>query len=236
MIDVLYVAWNRRAFTEMTFGMLLANTDWDRVRKFVVYDDSSTDGTAEFLAAYHGERIGGAEVEVRTVDMRSPPAVMNHYVTASDAKFFAKIDSDIVVPEGWLGHMVDVIDANPEVELLGMEAGRTDKPPAGFSGPYGFEASSHTGGVGVFRTSAFSKRPPLNEQGGRFGFTEWQHIYRPTRGWIKPDLLLSSLDQVPLEPWRTLTQEYHAKGWMRKTLWPEYDHRWTSPYYDWWAS
>ncbi len=45
----MYLAWNRREFTEVSFPMLLANTDWEHVRQLHVYDDGSTDGTKEFL-------------------------------------------------------------------------------------------------------------------------------------------------------------------------------------------
>lgn len=227
-VDILYLAWNRREFTEFTFGQLLANTDWERVQRLVVYDDTSEDGTAEFLA----DAINRSAVpaELRIVDLKSPPAVMNHYVTRSDAEFFAKIDNDIVVPPGWLEAMMGVHEDVPGIELLGMESGRMGKPWDGCT--YGFEEGSHTGGVGVFRTSAFAKRPPMEERAGRFGFTEWQRIYRPVRGWITPDLLLTSLDQIPFEPWRSLSEQYIENGWQRR--WHTYDEVHNATYWEWW--
>jgi hypothetical protein len=145
---------------------------------------------------------------------------------------FAKVDSDIVMPPGWLEALMGVMESHPDVELLGTEAGRIRTPEDGET-DYGFEPGSHTGGVGLFRTSAFNKRRPLEED-GRFGFTEWQTLYEPVRGWITPDLLVSSLDQVPVEPWMTLSAQYVALGWQRK--WPKYHVVHTRPYWGWWQN
>lgn len=227
-VDVLYLAWNRLEFTEFTFGKLLENTAWDRVHRLFVYDDGSEDGTLEFLE----EAINRCPVptDLRRVDLKSPPAIMNHYVTRSDAEMFAKIDNDIVVPPGWLERLQGVYEDFPDIELLGMEAGRMGVPTDGCE--FTFEPGSHTGGVGLFRVSAFQSRPPLEERKGRFGFTEWQRVYQPTRGWINPDLLLSSLDQIPFEPWRSLSEKYIELGWQRR--WHTYEEQWTEPYWGWW--
>lgn len=227
-LDVLYLAWNRLEFTKHSFEWMTRNTDWNAVERLVVYDDTSTDGTREWLE----EAIRSVPVEfaeLRTVDFKSPPAVMNHYVSRSTAKFFAKIDNDIVVPPGWLQAMMGVYDDHPDVELLGMEAGRLGVPRG--NEQYEFEPGSWTGGVGVFRRLAFSTRPKIKEN-GRFGFTEWQRLHRPVRGWIRPDLMVSSLDQIPFEPWSSLSAEYIERGWQRH--WPPYDERWTEPYWGWW--
>lgn len=228
-VDVLYVAWNRREFTEHSFRWLLENTAWDLVEGIVVYDDSSEDGTQEYLRQAI-KSVPLRQRELRVVDFKSPPAVMNHYVSMSTATFFAKVDNDIVLPAGWLEAMMGVYEDHPEIELLGTEAGRMGVRKDGE--PYGFEPGSHTGGVGLFRRKAFTTRPKI-EQRGRFGFTEWQHVYRPVRGWVRPDLMVSSLDQIPFDPWRSLSESYIERGWQRR--WPVYDERWTRPYWEWWA-
>lgn len=228
--DVLFVAWNRRAFTEFSFALLLRNTSWERVSRLVVHDDGSEDGTSEWLA--EAVKEVPCEVDYTIEALRSPPAVMNRYVAQSSADCYAKIDSDITVPPGWLDDLVGVMERTPELELLGMEAGRNGPPGhngAAWDGVYGWVPGSHTGGVGLFHTEAFLSRPKLREDKGRFGFTEWQHEYEPVRGWIAPDLLVASLDQVPLEPWRTLSAEYVEKEWQRP--WPEYHERWSY----WWS-
>jgi glycosyltransferase involved in cell wall biosynthesis len=235
-IDVLYLAWNRLAFTRFSFEMLIRNTDWSLVRRLVIHDDDSHDGTTEYLRARI--RDVPADVEFRSERRASPPAVMNWYVgeQSDGADAFAKIDNDIVVPPDWLGDLAGVMARNPEVELLGMEAGRNGPPGhngAAWDGKYAWTPGSHIGGIGLMRTEAFACRRKMEEGQGRFGFTEWQHEFQPVRGWVVPDLLVCSLDQVPLEPWRSLTAEYFDRDWSRR--WPEYHEQW-SYWWDWWPA
>lgn len=210
-VEILYLAWNRLEYTGLSWHMLMANTDWDIVRKLTVYDDGSEDGTLEYLR----EHIADCPVtaELRESDLRSPPAIMNHFLETRRAPFFAKIDNDILVPPGWLKAGMQVMRDEPALDLLGMEAGQCQEdPPA--DGRYRFEAARWIGGVGVMRTSAFKRHPSIPSR-GRFGFTEWQTRYRLMRGWIAPDLNVLQLDRIPVEPWMTYTKRYIDNGWQR---------------------
>lgn len=221
-IDVIYLAANRLRFTEASFASVLQNTNWNLVRRLLVYDDRSTDGTREFLL----EAIAEVPADVSFIEheLASPPAVMNRYLRGDGetADAFVKIDNDICVPAGYLDALVSVFDLDPDLELLGMEPGRAGRPPENWDGAYGWIDGSHIGGVGLMRTSAFHERPPIPQR-GRLGFTEWQHRYDPVRGWIAPDLPVFALDMVPDEPWATLSALYIDKGWQR--FWPPYDGR-----------
>jgi hypothetical protein len=229
MIDVLFLAWNRLAYTGLTWDLLMRNTDWKLVSRLIVYDDGSTDGTLEFLR----EHLADAPVpaELRESDLRSPVAVMNHFFATATAPFTAKIDNDICVPPGWLKVLHDVMRRNPEVELLGAEAGQTCLPTETIRlGQYDWTPSSHIGGIGLMRTSAFRTRPRLAER-GRFGFTEWQNRHNPTRGWVTPDLMIPQLDRVPIEPWASLSAAYVEAGWQRD--WPSMIEPWADRYWHW---
>ncbi len=245
-IDILYLTWNRRAFTEWSLSMLIENTDWSLVRRLVVHDDGSDkkEATVDLVARMIEPLVDRVEVAFcqRPWDERfaSPPAVMNWYIdTHGDSERFAKIDSDIVVPPGWLEALLSVVGKNPHIELLGMEAGRMGPPghngaPWDWDRPtdgYGFEKGQHIGGVGLMKTESFRVRPSMKTGEGRFGFTEWQHEYRPVRGWITPDLLVSELSRIPFEPWVSLTADYVEKTWERE--WPKYHERWDY-WWSWW--
>jgi hypothetical protein len=164
---------------------------------------------------------------LRETNLGSPVAVMNHYLNRSSNPLFAKIDNDIIVPDWWLNVLADVMDAHPQLELLGMEAGMSGVPP--HPGPlgeptygyYSYEPCTHIGGVGLMRRSAFESRGYPNPD-GRFGFTEWQHEHNPVAGWIKPDLLQFALDLLPIEPWRSITDGYKKIEGLQRD-WPRYD-------------
>jgi hypothetical protein len=233
-VEILYLAWNRLDYTGTSWHHLMASTEWQLVEKLTVYDDGSDDGTQEFLRERVAE-FDRCDVEMRVTNLRSPVAVMNHFLAEQRAPLFAKIDNDIAVPPGWLRKMINVLERHPDVELLGMEAGRT-KLVEGELKPrrYGVDPAdgenSHIGGVGLMRTSAFTSRPPLPVR-GRFGFTEWQWRYQPNRAWIEPDLMVPQLDRVPVEPYVDWRETYIEAGWQRE--WPLMERPWCDPYWEW---
>ena len=246
VIDVLYPTWNRREFTRFSLQMLLDNTDWGYVRRLVIHDDGSDDqeGTVKAVEKLLEERNPSVEVVFykRKWSERfgSPPAVMNWYVDKhGDSDRFAKIDSDIVVPPGWLEALLGVVERMPELELLGMEAGRMGPPghngnPWNWDRPtdgYSWEKAQHIGGVGLMKTESFRVRPQMPAFAGRFGFTEWQHEYKPVRGWITPDLLMAELTRIPFEPWVSLSASYVERDWERE--WPKYHEQWDY-WWSWW--
>jgi len=245
-IDVLYPIWNRREFTRFSLQMLLDNTDWSLVRKLVIHDDGSdkSEGVLPMVQDMVHDQKPGCEVVIHArpwgVRFGSPPAVMNWYIDEhGDSRYFAKVDSDIVVPPDWLKALISVTEKHPHLELLGFEAGRMGPPghngtPWDWDRPlegYSYEKCQHIGGVGLMKTASFKIRPKLLEGEGRFGFTEWQHEYKPVRGWITPDLLVAELTRIPFEPWISLSQQYIEKTWERE--WPRYHPAW--PYWwQWW--
>ena len=248
-LDVLYLTWNRREFTEFSLRMLLENTNWGLVRRLIVHDDGSDTGEniPKLVRSMLKDAPVDVEIKARTWQDRfgSPPAVMNWYLdNFGDSIYFAKVDSDIVVPPGWLDALYSVMSncASPDgrdIDLLGFEAGRMGPPghngaPWDWERPlegYGFEPGTHIGGVGLMRTSVFQKHPAMEERQGRFGFTEWQHEYDPVRGWITPDLLVSELSRIPFEPWVGLAARYVERDWERE--WPKYHPRWDY-WWSWW--
>lgn len=209
--DILYLAFNRLEFTEITFELLLANTTWPLVETLYIYDDGSEDGTREYLEGWLGDLP--VDHVWRETNYRSPVAIMNDYVGRASADLFAKVDSDIAMPPGWLEQSLEIFDLYPEVELLGLAAGWSMVK----AGPPNWQPASHIGGVGLMKRSAFTSRQPPEAE-GRQGFTTWQHKWEPRRGWIQPDILAVQLDLIPEEPFVSLAASYVEKGWAR--YWP----------------
>jgi len=212
MIELLYLAHNRLAFTQATFAAMLLNTNWASVSHVSLYDEHSVDGTFEYL-----DRATASipvPCELWRSEFLSPVAVLNDFVTRRRPDLFCKIDNDTMLPPGWLDDCLDVMSANPEIDLLGIEA---MYEPAPAPSVRGVSVASHIGGIGLMRGRAFTTLP---EPQGRFGFTAWQAAEPVSKAWLTPSLPVFLLDRMTLEPWRTLSETYVERGWQR--LWPPY--------------
>lgn len=227
MIDILYLAHNRLEFTQATMEALIANTNWRLVDRFVIYDDNSIDGTREFI---DGLDFWKAR-EVRHGTYGSPVQVMIDFlssVSPHDRKPFAKIDSDTMVPRGWLDECARIMDVHGELDLLGIEAFNEVVP--GTCEHRSYRMAAHIGGIGLMRSSAFVTVPRPN---GRFGFTAWQEQNdKVIKGWINPSLPVFLLDRLPREPWMTHSNTYREKGWQRP--WGPYEEK-DKPLWSWWC-
>jgi hypothetical protein len=226
MIDILFLAHNRLEFTKLCLANLIKNTNWSEVARLVIYDDESTDGTREYLHSFDPgickiEFEGKVNVEVRTGSFGSPVAIMNNYLRRDPALMFAKIDSDTMVPSGWLDECLRVMDMHPRVDLLGIEAFRPVQP--GQHDSRSIDSAAFIGGIGLMRSRAFRYSMP-NPDGKHFGFTAWQeHDTELEKAWLNPALPVFLLDWIPREPFRSLTKDYVSKGWNRdwSTIFPE---------------
>lgn len=224
-LDVLYLTHNRREFTELTFELLVQNTNWDLVDRLIVYDDNSTDGAREEVSS----RLPRVPVpsEIRDHDWGSPVAVMNDYIRETKSQRFAKVDNDLALPPGWLDVFVGVMDENPWVQLLGSESPFVGPPPLDWDGRYTYTPWRHIGGNGLMSTDFFKATGPMAVD-GYHGFTGHQWRYNPPRGWVTPDILLCLLDRCPVEPWVSISKTYVERGWQRrwKTIAPHFSIYW----------
>lgn len=218
--DVLMATWNRLEFVRFSLGMLRRHTNWSMVRRLVIIDDGSTDGTREWLREVTADLGVSCAVSYRETNrLGGAPAIMNHYMAeySTGAQRVAKIDSDIAMPPRWLEDAALIMDGNPNLELLGLAAGWTGQE--GVDPTY--KPTLHIGGVGLLRVDSFSDRKPLYAKGVH-GFTSWQERNAVLAGWAVPDVQAVQLDLVPIDPWASLARDYVAAGWARE--WPPYAH------------
>lgn len=216
MVDLLFLTWNRKEFTEVSLRCLVENTNWRMVKRLVIYDDGSLPDELDAIAAMV-PRPGDIRVPIdfRHSPRLGPPGVMVDYLHRDPADVFVKIDNDIAVPPLWLEDLTSAWTST--IDLLGMEIGHPHGIQAGMGLENGkmFVAARHIGGVGMMRTSAFLEARHRIKPDGRFGFTEWQHTERPVRGWIFPEILAPCLDRMPIEPYLSWSLEYEQRKWQR---------------------
>jgi hypothetical protein len=254
MVDILFLAHKRPEFTRESLKALLEDT-WGgnhEARRtshiFVMTDrDIETQYSVPPLNGVDCQRYGGPvaclnaflKSSSEDADGRKRPPEATH-------EFIAKIDNDTIVPPGWLPAALDIMRRYPNVDLLGIEPWTPDRklfprwveplsPEPENHWKFQPWPTSHIGGIGLFRRSAFERfgRPVPNSNDGRFGFTEWQWQHpRMVKAFIQPPLPVFLLDHLPFEPWVSLSRKYESEGVQRNVGWM-YDARYHSKLWEW---
>ena len=247
-VSLLFPARNRLEFTQQSWAALMANTDWNLVSEFHIYDDGSTDGTRDWLEfsydCIYNELLiygfqfkgQGSGVYYHRTAFHSPMGVTLDWIKQSKAPLLAKLDNDTIYPPGWLAVALDVMKRNPDLSALGLECMRKPVPFGEFDTPAlgkrSYLPATFISGLGIYRRHIFADSLPHDN--GYFGIEEWQTERHIKAGWILPSLPTILLDRLPIEPWASLSEQYVKAGWQRP--WslelrykPEQHELW-----DWW--
>jgi glycosyltransferase involved in cell wall biosynthesis len=202
----MFLAKDRKRFTQESLAALRRNTDWYLVDNFVLYDDGSVDGTLEFLR----EQAQETNAELRQTRLGSAVAAQNHFIERSDADFVAKCDNDAMYPPGWLDVALGVLERSPELQVICLE-------DRGIVGPlpYAYEGATEGDGLFVARREIFAHGDLPAVIRKYWGWETWMLQHHIKTGWLKPSLPVFLLDRVPFEPWLSLSAEYEAKRWQR---------------------
>lgn len=252
MIDILYVAKGRPEFTAASLRALLRNTDW-RTARLTIYTDGDPDTHVRSIVSERTWPLRSVNW-INTTPLGGPINIMLNFLNAertlrpSRSNVFAKIDNDCIVPLAWLESALDVMQSNPELDLLGLEPAlsRTRSPyrqtpldPSpesvhtqkhGYSPAYA--PCDSIGGIGLMRKKAFARYPDMVQHNLYGGFSDWQ-LRHPdlVKGWIIPPLRLFLLDRLDFSPWKELSARYIANGEQRVwTAYPQSSHG----LWDWW--
>jgi hypothetical protein len=241
--DIVYLAKGRPEFTAASLAALARNTNWERVEFLWIY----TDGERADVMLYR-YLFPGMLINLMPDKVGGPVAVMNDYLTTRfhGSPLWAKIDNDVIAPPGWLDACLDVMDAHPELDLLGIEPpeSRTPAPWAGgkrvpapekFAHPAtisNYAPCDSIGGIGLFRTSAWRNRPAMIPHSTYGGFGDWAKRTNCVCGWLVPPLKLFLLDRLPVEPWASLSKRYIAEKQQR--AWTMYSQAEAESLAGWW--
>ena len=117
------VTYNRLAMTQRTVASVEAHTHTPT--RWVFVDNGSTDGTVEWLQS----RQWPLPVEVMPLATNEgKAAAMNAAMQRIDTPYWAMLDNDIEVPDGWLTACIDLLDAFPIIGVAGINLEPVDYP------------------------------------------------------------------------------------------------------------
>ncbi len=217
-VDILVPTYNRLEFTQIVLESLVETTNPGLVGKLIVMDAGSTDGTLEFLKTW-SLKNHPLKTELHTISDRHVVASMLKALTISSTPLIAKIDSDTVVPPGWLDACLPVMEANQDLWALGVEARWDDPNPVSADGPRTYIESKFVGGIGLFRRKAWEGAVP--RKAPFQGWTEHQSKQSWKKGWIAPLVRTFLLDHLPMPRFKGLNERYVTEGWQRD-VWGSY--------------
>jgi len=229
MIDLLFLAYNRLEFTQESFRTLLANTNWERVRKLYLIDDGSTDGTKEFLRETRAPTVNEF-VELRT---GSPIAAKLEFWKRASADFCVALDNDVMCPPGWLDECMKPFETHGDLDVLGIEA--IARPLRTTAGPRSYRHARELSSLGICRRSVFDRFGYPQVACKYWGFDRWlKRNSGIRRGWLTPSIPIFLLDRLPMNPWREYTKRYIGRGWQRNE--PSWNYTNKDSYlWSWWT-
>ncbi|WP_432535517.1 glycosyltransferase [Kineococcus arenarius] len=112
-VSVVIPLFNRADLTGQCLAALVEHTPED-LYEVVLVDNGSTDGTAELLAG-----LGGDVTVISNPENRGFAAACNQGAAAARGDVVLLLNNDVIVTEGWLEPLVDVLDRQPDVGAVG---------------------------------------------------------------------------------------------------------------------
>jgi GT2 family glycosyltransferase/glycosyltransferase involved in cell wall biosynthesis len=114
-VDLILGVHNEPHLAANCIESLLANTNYPRWRLLII-DDQSDDLTREMLVGYASQYSN--IVVHRNETNLGFVGTYNRGIALAKAKYVVFVNSDIIVPPGWLGRLVDVAEADPSIALV----------------------------------------------------------------------------------------------------------------------
>ena len=130
---LMMVTYNRLDLTKRMLESLEKTTR--RPFNFVIVDNGSSDGTADFLNQFTIQLFGSCESKVISLNEKNKGIAIGRNQTMKmadehfpDTKWYCTIDNDVEVPEGWLQECIEILEANPKYGMIGVNMERKQYP------------------------------------------------------------------------------------------------------------
>ena len=122
--SVVVVTWEAPVLTRLCLESILANTDGPAF-EVVVVDNASHEATADYLR--HLPEVDPRVVLIRNDTNTGFPAAANTGLAAARGDVVALLNSDTIVPPGWLYALAGHLD-DPSIGMVGPLTNETDGP------------------------------------------------------------------------------------------------------------
>lgn len=136
---LMMVTYNRLDLTKKTLDSLWL--DLKHPFRLVIVDNGSSDGTVEYLKSI--EKTSPVEVHLELLDENKGIAVGRNLALEKanqiGTKWYATIDNDVQMPEGWLGECIDILTANKSYGAIGVNMEVTNIYPLVTKGGFTFQ-------------------------------------------------------------------------------------------------
>jgi GT2 family glycosyltransferase len=128
--DIMVVTYNRLELTKKTFNSILETTKTPF--NLIIIDNASSDGTQEYLQKFCQEHstqnfFKGHKLQFNKENMGIAIG-RNQALKLSESEWLSTIDNDMLFPENWLGKCIDVLSANPNYGMIGVNVENVDYP------------------------------------------------------------------------------------------------------------
>ena len=113
-VSIIMKVWNAQKYLELCIKYILMNSDIDF--ELIIIDNASKPGVVQILdlLAKSDERV---TVIKNSTNMGPAKANIQGFLKAQN-ELICLIDSDVLVPQGWLANLVNDLDQNLEIALL----------------------------------------------------------------------------------------------------------------------
>jgi GT2 family glycosyltransferase len=111
LTTIIVVTHNELAYTRQCVESVENCTD--EPFEFVFVDNGSTDGTVEYLRGVRNARL------IANADHRGFPAAVNQGIAIAQGDQLLLLNNDVVVATGWLRRLLDALESDPKIGLVG---------------------------------------------------------------------------------------------------------------------
>ncbi|MBX7142821.1 MAG: glycosyltransferase [Oligoflexia bacterium] len=113
LVSIVVPLFNALEYTKQMLASLFANTD-PKLYELILVDNASTDGTREYLSTLESKAC-----VIRNAENRNFSGACNQGAQQARGKYVLFLNSDTILRSQWLEPMLELVEARPEVAIVG---------------------------------------------------------------------------------------------------------------------